>query len=93
MHSRRQPSFRSRHPHLVRVFPPVILLFRLLSIVPASMGCVSHLWNLVDPSRHLPQNSRVDYFVALLWVRRLLAMLLLHHSVQLSYIAYLLVPL
>jgi len=66
---RRPSSFRSRHPHLVRMFPPIILAFRLLSIAPASLGCVFHIWDIVDPSRHLPHNTRLDYFVALLWVR------------------------
>jgi len=43
-------------------------VFRLLSIVPASIGCVAHAWDIYDTSRHLAPNTRLDYFLALLWV-------------------------
>lgn len=42
-------------------------MFRLLSIVPASIGCVAHAWDIYDTSRHLAPNTRLDYFLALLW--------------------------
>lgn len=62
-----QGRLRQRHPTLASLISPILLLFRLLAIVPASLGTVQHVYHLINPPPDA-LNSRVDYGVSILWV-------------------------
>src|SRR5260221_5687701 len=76
--SSRVSLFRNRRPDWARVFPPIIIFFRLLSIVPASLAIISHVWSIAicEPDTCTPGLCKLDYFMCLLWVRHCYRLLL-----------------
>ncbi|QRV95826.1 hypothetical protein RhiJN_23844 [Ceratobasidium sp. AG-Ba] len=53
-------------PLMTRLIPLLMLSFRLLAIVPATIGTIVHVHNVVHPPEQTP-HTKIDYAVAACW--------------------------
>jgi len=61
-----QGRLRQRHPVLASLIGPILLVFRLLAVVPASAGTIHHIYHLFNPAPD-GVSSRVDHGISILW--------------------------